>query len=116
MASLRQQLEHLKKGGVGGGVGGGETGRKKEEEAGGGGGGGPRGECGPLAPCGRSLRAMELAHRHALEELQRQHAREVQELQQERDRLLKEETQATEKGNAATDENLGKIHRWGGII
>ena len=42
---------------------------------------------------------MELAHRHALEELQRQHAREKQELQQERDRLLQEETQATEKGS-----------------
>ncbi|XP_062386906.1 TRIO and F-actin binding protein b [Sardina pilchardus] len=115
VASLRQQLEHLKKGGEGGGVGGRETGRKEERGGrggsssggGGGAGAGTGGECGPLAPCGRSLRAMELAHGHALEELQRQHAREIQQMQQERDRLLQEETQATEKAM----EILKKAHR-----
>lgn len=40
---------------------------------------------------------MELAHRHALEEVQRQHARELQELLQERDQLLQEEILATER-------------------
>ncbi|KAG5279806.1 hypothetical protein AALO_G00081800 [Alosa alosa] len=105
VASLRQQLEHMKKGGEGGGVGGRETGRK--EEKGGRGGPGAGGECGPLAPCGRSLRSMELAHGHALEELQRQHAREIQQMQKERDRLLQEETQATEKAM----EILKKAHR-----
>ncbi|KAK7939353.1 hypothetical protein WMY93_002679 [Mugilogobius chulae] len=51
--------------------------------------------CGPEAPCGRSLSAMERAHRQALEELKRQHERQIRELQSEKDRLLLEETQAT---------------------
>ncbi|XP_063079910.1 TRIO and F-actin binding protein b [Engraulis encrasicolus] len=93
VASLRQQLELLRKGGEGGGVRGG----KEQRDGVGDGGIGGGGECGPLASCGKSLRSMELAHRHALEELQRLHARELLEMQQERDRLLQEETQATTK-------------------
>lgn len=84
VASLRQQLAQLQ-GGRGGG-GGGSVG------------GGVRGSCGPEAPCGRSLAAMERAHRQALEELQRQHDRQVKELETERDRLLLEETQDTARG------------------
>uniref|UniRef100_A0A6Q2Y8R3 PH domain-containing protein n=1 Tax=Esox lucius TaxID=8010 RepID=A0A6Q2Y8R3_ESOLU len=90
VASLRQQLESLL--GGGGGV-----------RAGGGGGNG----CGPEAPCGRSLEAMERAHRQALEELQKQHARETRELERNRDRLLREETLAT----ARVVEALKKAHR-----
>ncbi|CAJ1075799.1 TRIO and F-actin binding protein b isoform X3 [Xyrichtys novacula] len=77
VASLRQQLEELQ---VGGGVGGG-------------GGGRVRGGCGTDAPCGRSLAAMERAHRQALEEMQRQHERQIRELETEKERLLLEETQ-----------------------
>lgn len=57
-----------------------------------------RGGCGPEAPCGRSLAAMEQAHRQALEELQRQHGRQMKELEREKDRLLLEETQDTARG------------------
>uniref|UniRef100_A0A673A3U7 TRIO and F-actin binding protein b n=1 Tax=Sphaeramia orbicularis TaxID=375764 RepID=A0A673A3U7_9TELE len=89
VASLRQQLEHLQHGG------------------GGGGGGGAGGGCGPEAPCGRSLLAMERAHRHALEELKRQHERQVKELETDKDRLLLEETQAT----ARVIDTLKKNHK-----
>lgn len=90
VASLRQQLEQLQQGGRGGvGVGGR-------------GGGGVRGGCGPEAPCGRSLAAMERAHRQALEELQRQHERQIKELETEKGRLLLEETQDTARGQQAT--------------
>ncbi|XP_033827421.1 TRIO and F-actin binding protein b isoform X2 [Periophthalmus magnuspinnatus] len=75
VASLRQQLENLQ----GGGRGGGGQGKS----------------CGLEAPCGRSLSAIERAHRQALEELKRQHDRQMKELQAEKDRLLLEETQAT---------------------
>ncbi|XP_062310748.1 TRIO and F-actin binding protein b [Osmerus eperlanus] len=80
VASLRQQLEHLHGGGGRGG--------------------------GPEAPWGRSLEAMERAHRQALEELQKQHGRQTRELEAERDRLLEEETQAT----AQVMEALKKAH------
>ncbi|KAJ8387544.1 hypothetical protein AAFF_G00152400 [Aldrovandia affinis] len=91
VASLRQQLERLRSGGGGGG----------------GGAGGRAVGCGPEAPCGRSLAAMEKAHMQALEEMQRQHKRETRELERERDRLLREETQAT----AQAMEVLKKAHR-----
>ncbi|XP_040919215.1 TRIO and F-actin binding protein b isoform X2 [Toxotes jaculatrix] len=91
VASLRQQVEELKRGGGGGGRGG----------------GGVRGGCGPQAPCGRSLAAMERAHRQALEELQRQHERQIKELEAEKDRLLLEETQDT----ARVMEALKKKHK-----
>uniref|UniRef100_A0A8D0A729 TRIO and F-actin binding protein b n=1 Tax=Sander lucioperca TaxID=283035 RepID=A0A8D0A729_SANLU len=91
VASLRQQLEQLR--GGGGGGGGGRWG------------GGVRGGCGPEAPCGRSLAAMERAHRQALDELQRQHDRQTKELETERDRLLLEETKDTARGQQ------GGIHR-----
>ncbi|XP_050929880.1 TRIO and F-actin binding protein b isoform X2 [Lates calcarifer] len=94
VASLRQQLEELQRGGGGGGGGGR-------------GGGGVRGSCGPEAPCGRSLAAMERAHRQALEELQRQHDRQIKELEAEKDRLLLEETQDT----ARVMEALRKKHK-----
>lgn len=81
VASLRQQLEQLQGGGGGGRWGG-----------------GVRGGCGPEAPCGRSLAAMERAHRQALEELQRQHERQMKELETEKNRLLLEETQDTARG------------------
>lgn len=84
VASLRQQLEHLQRGGgQGGGRGEGGVGA---------------GGCGHEAPCGRSLSAMERAHRQALEELKKQRDRQMEELQAEKDRLLLEETQATARG------------------
>ncbi|XP_034750046.1 TRIO and F-actin binding protein b isoform X1 [Etheostoma cragini] len=90
VASLRQQLEQLRGGGGGGRWGG-----------------GVRGSCGPEAPCGRSLAAMERAHRQALDELQRQHNRQTKELEMERDRLLLEETEDT----ARVMEALKKKHK-----
>nr|XP_046270401.1 TRIO and F-actin binding protein b isoform X2 [Scatophagus argus] len=95
VASLRQQLEQLQ-----GGRGGGGGGRGRD-------GGVVRGGCGPEAPCGRSLAAMERAHRQALEELQRQHNRQMKELENEKDRLLLEETRAT----AQVMEALKKKHK-----
>ncbi|KAM9745852.1 uncharacterized protein ACNS7B_010047 [Menidia menidia] len=94
VASLRQQLEQLQHGGGGGGRGGG-------------GGGGVRGGCGPEAPCSRSLAAMERAHGHALEELQKQHRSQIRELQGEKSRLLLEESQDTARALDA----LRKKHR-----
>eukprot|EP00063_Salmo_salar_P073874 XP_014048709.1 PREDICTED: TRIO and F-actin-binding protein-like [Salmo salar] len=88
VASLRQQLERLQGGGWGGGRVGG-------------------GSCGRDATCGRSLQAMERAHKRALEELQKQHARETRELERDRDRVLREETQDT----AQVMETLKKAHR-----
>ncbi|XP_047214028.1 TRIO and F-actin-binding protein-like [Girardinichthys multiradiatus] len=89
VASLRQQLDKIQQGG------------------GGGRGEGVRGNCGPEAPCSRSLAAMEHAHRHALEELQRQHGRRIKELEMEKERLLLEETQDT----ARVMEALKKKHK-----
>lgn len=66
-----------------------------------------KGGCGPEAPCGRSLAAMERAHRQALEELQRQHERQLKGLESEKDRLLLEETQDT----ARVMEALKKKHK-----
>ncbi|XP_054464151.1 TRIO and F-actin binding protein b isoform X1 [Anoplopoma fimbria] len=88
VASLRQQLELLKGGGgkMGGSV---------------------RGGCGHEAPCGRSLVAMERAHRQAMEELQRQHDRQLKELETAKDRLLLEETRDT----ARVMEALKKRHK-----
>ncbi|KAK5856672.1 hypothetical protein PBY51_008253 [Eleginops maclovinus] len=97
VASLRQQLQQLQ-GGGGGGGGGGRLG---------GGGGGVRGGCGPEAPCGRSLAAMDQAHRQALEALQRQHERQVKQLESEKERLLQEETRDT----ARVMEALKKKHK-----
>lgn len=57
-----------------------------------------RGGCGPEASCGRSLAAMEHAHRQALGELQRQHERQMKDLESEKDRLLLEETRDTARG------------------
>ncbi|KAM4634898.1 TRIO and F-actin binding protein b [Polymixia lowei] len=92
VASLRQQLERLRGGGGGGGrAGGGSVG----------------GGCGPEAPCGRSLAAMERAHRQALGELQKQLDRQTREMERERDRLLLEETRAT----AQVMEALKKAHK-----
>lgn len=91
VASLRQQLEQLQGGRAGGGGGG--CGRDR---------GGVGGGCGPDAPCGRSLAAMEHAHRQALAELQRQHERQMKELEGEKDRLLEEETLATARGQLTT--------------
>ena len=58
--------------------------------------------CGPGAPCGARLKAMEEAHRRSLRELQERHAREIRELERERDRLLQEESQATAQGKVST--------------
>lgn len=81
MASLKQELEQL--------LGG--------RRVSGGGGGSVIG-CGPNGPCGRSLAAMERAHRQALAELQRQHERQVAALEGEKERLLREEAGATARG------------------
>lgn len=89
MASLRHQLEQLQRKG-------GEGGR-----------GGVRSGCGPEAPCGRSLLAMERAHQQALEELRRQYDRQIKELEAEKDRLLLEEAQDT----ARVMEALKKKHK-----
>ncbi|XP_057717586.1 TRIO and F-actin binding protein b isoform X2 [Corythoichthys intestinalis] len=75
VASLRQQLAQLQQGGRRGGDGGVKDG------------------CGPDGPCGRSLTAMDRAHRQAMEELQRQHDRQMAELEMEKNRLLLEEIQ-----------------------
>ncbi|XP_061702010.1 TRIO and F-actin binding protein b isoform X2 [Syngnathoides biaculeatus] len=79
VASLRHQLEQLQQGGGRGGVGG------------------LPGGCGPNGPCGRSLTAMDRAHRQAMEELQRQHERQMAELEMEKNRLLLEEIQDTSR-------------------
>uniref|UniRef100_A0A8C7VGA7 PH domain-containing protein n=1 Tax=Oncorhynchus mykiss TaxID=8022 RepID=A0A8C7VGA7_ONCMY len=63
--------------------------------------------CGPWAPCGQRLEAMEAAHRRDLMELQESHAREVRELQRQRESLLQEESQAT----AQAVEALKEAHR-----
>ncbi|XP_010777338.1 TRIO and F-actin-binding protein-like [Notothenia coriiceps] len=97
VASLRQQLQQLQGGGGGGRLGGRLGGR----------GAGVRGGCGPEAPCGRSLLAMDKAHHQALEELQRQHERQVKQLESEKERLLTEETRDT----ARVMEALKKKHR-----
>lgn len=88
MASLRQQLEQLQHGGGGVGGGGGQGGRARGR-------GSVRVDCGPEAPCSRSLMAMERAHRQALEELQRQYERQMKEMESEKDRLLLEESRDT---------------------
>ncbi|XP_066563409.1 TRIO and F-actin binding protein b [Amia ocellicauda] len=65
------------------------------------------GQCGGAGgSCGRSLEAMERAHRQALEEMQRQHERERSELEREKERLLEEEAHAT----AQAMEALRKAH------
>ncbi|KAJ8345224.1 hypothetical protein SKAU_G00294170 [Synaphobranchus kaupii] len=91
VASLKQQLERLRSGGGGTGGRGGARG----------------GGCGPEALCGRSLTAMEKAHTHSLEEMQKQHERETRKLERDKDRLLWEETQATVQAM----EVLKKAHR-----
>ena len=73
----------------------------------GGRGAGVRGGCGPEAPCGRSLLAMDQAHHQALEELQRQHERQVKQLESEKERLLTEETRDTARGQD-TETLLGR--------
>nr|XP_046186498.1 TRIO and F-actin-binding protein-like [Oncorhynchus gorbuscha] len=65
------------------------------------------GSCGREATCGRSLQAMERAHKQVLEELQKQHTRETRELERDRDRVLREETQDT----AQVMETLKKAHK-----
>ncbi|XP_041851458.1 TRIO and F-actin binding protein b isoform X2 [Melanotaenia boesemani] len=91
VASLRQQLEQLQQGGGGEGRVGGNV----------------RGGCGSEASCNRSLTAMEHAHRHALEELQKQHERRIRELESEKSRLLLEDSQDT----AQVMEALNKKHK-----
>ena len=76
-------------------------------------GAGVRGRCGPEAPCGRSLAAMEHAHRQALDELQRQHERQMKELQSEKDRLLLEEIQDTARGQTTQISPNNKMIRLG---
>ncbi|XP_042166688.1 TRIO and F-actin-binding protein isoform X2 [Oncorhynchus tshawytscha] len=65
--------------------------------------------CGPWAPCGQRLEAMEAAHRRALMELQESHAREVRELQ--RQRLLQEESQATAQVEALKEAHREELER-----
>ncbi|XP_023670333.2 uncharacterized protein [Paramormyrops kingsleyae] len=80
------------------------------------------GKCGLEAPCGRSLEAMEKAHREVLEELQRRHEREVRKLEVERDRLLREEAQATAQAmevlktalRVELEEEVARARRLGG--
>ncbi|KAM8844552.1 uncharacterized protein AB9W97_000078 isoform 1-T2 [Spinachia spinachia] len=91
VASLRQQLEQLQGDGGGGRWGGGS---------------GVRGGCGPEAPCGRSLVAMERAHRQAMEELQRQHDRQLKKLQADQERLLLQETRDTARVMEALKKKL----------
>ncbi|XP_041641733.1 myosin phosphatase Rho-interacting protein-like isoform X3 [Cheilinus undulatus] len=57
--------------------------------------------CGPGAPCRARLKAMEDAHRKALQELQEKHAKEIRELEEQRDRMLQEERQAASKAMEA---------------
>jgi len=60
-----------------------------------------RGGCDPEAPCSRSLVAMERAHRHALDELQKQHERQIRKLDDEKNRLQLEESHDTARGQSA---------------
>ncbi|XP_075309617.1 TRIO and F-actin binding protein b isoform X1 [Odontesthes bonariensis] len=105
VASLRQQLEQLQHGG-GGGVGRGR--------------GSVRGGCGPEAPCSRSLVAMERAHRHALDELQKQHERQIRKLDGEKSRLQLEDSQDTARALEALTkkhkEELERVKRLGGGV
>ncbi|XP_061829541.1 TRIO and F-actin binding protein b isoform X2 [Nerophis lumbriciformis] len=89
VASLRQQLEQLQRGG------------------GGGGGKGTRAPCGTDGPCSRGLAAVERAHRQAMQELQRQHERQMTALETEKKMLLLEEIQDT----ARVMEALRKKHK-----
>ncbi|XP_051940108.1 TRIO and F-actin-binding protein-like isoform X2 [Hippocampus zosterae] len=71
--------------------------------------------CGPRAPCGAQLEAMEAAHRKEVQELQEQHKRELSELEGQRDKMLEEERQASAEAmealRAAHREELEKARR-----
>ncbi|XP_019717693.1 TRIO and F-actin-binding protein-like isoform X1 [Hippocampus comes] len=71
--------------------------------------------CGPGAPCGAQLEAMEAAHRKEVQELQEQHERELSELEGQRDKMLQEERQASAEAmealRAAHREELEKARR-----
>ncbi|XP_077428260.1 uncharacterized protein LOC144055813 [Vanacampus margaritifer] len=71
--------------------------------------------CGPGAPCGARLEAMEAAHRKEVRELQEKHEREIDELEAQRDRMLEEERQASAKAmealRATHREELEKVRR-----
>ncbi|XP_072224353.1 TRIO and F-actin binding protein b [Leuresthes tenuis] len=95
VASLRQQLEQLQHGG-GGGRGRGSV----------------RDGCGPEAPCSRSLAAMERAHRHALDELQKQHERQIRKLDDEKNGLQLEESHDTARAlKALTKKHKEELER-----
>ncbi|XP_061627457.1 myosin phosphatase Rho-interacting protein-like isoform X2 [Phyllopteryx taeniolatus] len=53
--------------------------------------------CGPGAPCGARLEAMEAAHRKEVLELREKHEREISESEGQRDRMLEEERQSSAK-------------------
>ncbi|XP_062404956.1 TRIO and F-actin-binding protein isoform X2 [Sardina pilchardus] len=65
------------------------------------------GACGPSAPCGPQLRALEQRYKESLEAAQREHGRQMEELQKEKERLLMKEAQAAAK----TMEALRKAHQ-----
>lgn len=65
--------------------------------------------CGPGAPCGAKLEAMEVAHRRALQELQEEHGRELRELEEQKDKLMEVEKRSAQQGKAASSGSLGSF-------
>ncbi|XP_077380470.1 TRIO and F-actin-binding protein-like [Festucalex cinctus] len=71
--------------------------------------------CGPGAPCGARLEAMEAAHRKEVREVQEKHEREIGQLEAQRDRMLEEERHASAKAmealRATHREELEKVRQ-----
>ncbi|XP_061535969.1 TRIO and F-actin-binding protein-like [Phycodurus eques] len=71
--------------------------------------------CGPGAPCGARLEAVEAAHRKEVLELREKHEREISESEGQRDRMLEEERQSSarvmEALRASHREELEKARR-----
>ncbi|KAL2086988.1 hypothetical protein ACEWY4_018047 [Coilia grayii] len=65
------------------------------------------GPCGPNAPCGPRMRALEKIYKETLEATQREHEKQMERLQKETERLLMEESQAAAK----TIDALRKAHQ-----
>lgn len=72
---------------------------------------GGRGSCrGAESRCSESLQQMERMHRETLQELHKQHAQQISTLERERDALLREETEATARGNTPMKIILSRLH------
>lgn len=69
---------------------------------------GAGGLCGPDAPCGPRLRALEQLYAERLEEAQKEHHRQMEELQRDKERLLVEEAQTAAKSEGI----FTHTHKW----